>query len=46
MILNCNSFRVRSSGSVVEMLSSAVLELLGLNLVRKVLEIRVVVDGC
>ena len=32
---DCSSFRVRSSGRVVEMLASAVLELLGLNLVRK-----------
>ena len=35
MIGNCSSFRVRSSGRVVETLASAVLEMLGLNLVRK-----------
>ena len=45
MFGNCSSFRVRSSGRVVEMLASAVLELLGLNWVRKVLGIGVVVDG-
>ena len=46
MISNCSNSSVRSFGRVVEMLASAVLELLGLNLGRKVLEISMVVDGC
>ena len=43
---DCSSFSVRTSERVVEMLASAVVELLGRNLDWKDLGTRVVVDSC